>query len=111
MPAFNEIRHYELDAGVCVAHLNRSGSRITVAAGALWLTREGEAADYWLRAGDSLVIAPKQRIWLSAEADTARFHIKRELQAMLSVAAKIRQTGGRVPDRADTVLGMITSSR
>lgn len=91
MPAFNEIRHYELDPGVCVAHRNRSGSRIAVAAGTLWLTLEGEAVDHWLRPGDNLEVAPGQRIWLSTEADTVRFRITRALQPILSVAARIRR--------------------
>jgi len=111
MPAFNEIRHYELDPGVCVAHRNRSSSRITVAAGTIWLTLDGEAADYWLRAGDSLTIAPKQRIWLSAETHTARFRIDRELRPIPPAAAKIRHTGEPRHALANSLAGMITSSR
>jgi hypothetical protein len=104
MPSLNEIRHYELDPGVCVAHRNRSSSRIILAAGTLWLTLEGTAADYWLRPGDSLAIAPGQRIWLSAETHTARFRITRELRPTLSSTGKIRQTGRLAGDHT----GMIT---
>jgi quercetin dioxygenase-like cupin family protein len=111
MPAFNEIRHFELDPGVCVAHRNQHASRITVASGTLWVTLEGDAVDYWLRAGDSLMIAPQQRLWLSAETDAARFGIARALRPVLSVAAKVRQTGGLLPHLTGTVAGLLSHPR
>jgi hypothetical protein len=111
MPAFNEIRHYELDSGVCVAHRNPTASRITVASGTLWLTLEGDAADYWLQTGDSLTIAPRQRLWLSAETDAARFGITRALRPALSVAAKVRQTGGLLLHASGAAAGKLNLAR
>ncbi len=91
MPVLNEIRHYELEPGVCVAQFHPAGGRIAVVAGTLWLTLEGEAADYWLQAGDSLVLAPRQRAWLSAERGNARFQVDRPVRTRPAAGA-MRQT-------------------
>lgn len=110
MPALNEIRHYELEPGVCVAQRHPARSRITVIAGTLWLTIAGETADYWLQAGDSLDLAPRQCAWLSAERGNARFQVDRAVR-IRPAAGEMRQTGTRLPSLAAQAGRLVLNSR
>lgn len=46
---------------------------LRLADGELWVTVEGEQADHWLRPGDTLTVAPRARIWVSAGPHGATF--------------------------------------
>ncbi|VWD08326.1 hypothetical protein BLA50215_03063 [Burkholderia lata] len=46
---------------------------LEVADGEAWVTIEGRPDDHWLGAGDSLMLTPGMRIWVSAGAQGATF--------------------------------------
>ena len=81
-------------------------TRLTVRCGVVWLTRSGDAADYWLEPGQTLRLLRGERLWIGAEAGAAAcvaFALpvslrERALPAVWRLAAK---TGvGRVAARA-----------
>ena len=63
-----QIQHYELDAQQCELFETTVKTIVSIEAGVLWLTIEGEATDHWLVAGESIEIGASRRLWLSAEA-------------------------------------------
>jgi hypothetical protein len=64
-----QIQQYELGARQCELFETDEKTLITVEHGVLWLTIEGEHADHWMRAGESIEIEAAQRLWISADAD------------------------------------------
>lgn len=62
--------HWPLAAGRSISLLPPSSGRLTVAAGCLWATLDGSlaqpAGDLFLAAGDSLLLAPGQRVVLES---------------------------------------------
>lgn len=69
-----ELRTFELDEpGQPVSWRARHGQTVTALEGRLWLTIEGHPGDFWLRPGDVVALTEGDRVWLSGEADTARF--------------------------------------
>ena len=46
---------------------------LEVADGEVWVTIEGRPDDHWLGAGDSLMLAPGMRVWVSAGSPRATF--------------------------------------
>lgn len=69
------IQHYELDAQQCELFETTANTIVSIEAGVLWLTIEGEAADHWLAAGESIEIDAARRVWLSAEAKPVNLRI------------------------------------
>ncbi|MGI4856044.1 MAG: DUF2917 domain-containing protein [Janthinobacterium lividum] len=63
-----QIQHYQFDAPHCALFETHSRTTFVVGRGRLWITIEGDGADYWLAAGETLDVAARQRVWLSAEA-------------------------------------------
>ncbi|MBU6493202.1 MAG: DUF2917 domain-containing protein [Burkholderiales bacterium] len=52
-----------------VLALNLSSAHtLTAGQTRLWVTRAGDATDYWLEPGESLQLAPRRQHWVSAEA-------------------------------------------
>ena len=51
---------------------------LTVCRGTVWLTIEGDTADWWLRAGDTLELAPRSKVWISASESGSRFVLASE---------------------------------
>jgi hypothetical protein len=59
---------YGIEArGVAELRIDAHGV-LQVESGQVWLTRSGDAADYWLDAGASLAVRAGESLWLSAEA-------------------------------------------
>jgi hypothetical protein len=59
---------YGIEArGVAELHIDAHGV-LQVECGQVWLTRSGDAADYWLDAGASLAVRAGESLWLSAES-------------------------------------------
>lgn len=48
---------------------------LRVCRGMLWITIAGEAADLWLRAGESIEVQAGATIWVSAEQGGGRFDL------------------------------------
>ena len=46
---------------------------LTVCRGTVWLTIEGESDDWWLREGETLELAPRSKVWISASGSISRF--------------------------------------
>ncbi|VWD63986.1 hypothetical protein BLA39750_07817 [Burkholderia lata] len=46
---------------------------LEVADGEVWVTIEGWHDDHWLGVGDSLMLTPGMRVWVSAESRSATF--------------------------------------
>lgn len=92
-----EIRIFELEYEE-PAHALRLARplHLQVSKGELWLTVDGDPADYWLRAGDALTLAGGASVRISAGRPGARF-------AMASGAASaraltVRGVAGRLAD-------------
>lgn len=52
-----------------VLALNLSSAHtLTAGPTRLWITRAGDATDYWLAPGESLRLEPRRQHWISAEA-------------------------------------------
>lgn len=43
--------------------------RVAARAGRIWVTREGDPADYWLEQGLTLQVSPGDRLWVGVEGD------------------------------------------
>lgn len=43
--------------------------RVTARAGCIWITREGDPADYWLEHGLTLQVSPGDRLWVGVDGD------------------------------------------
>jgi len=43
--------------------------RVAASAGRIWVTREGDPADYWLDQGLTLQVAPGDRLWVGVDGD------------------------------------------
>ena len=71
-----EIRTFELEHGepAVVWEIPRP-LVLTVTAGELWLTIEGDADDYWIAAGEPFSLPAQARAWISAGRDGARFAV------------------------------------
>jgi quercetin dioxygenase-like cupin family protein len=72
----NSSIRYDLQSrGTTELHALRARG-LAVESGQVWATRLGDAADYWLRPGESLMLEPGQTLWLSAEhGESARIVI------------------------------------
>jgi len=66
-----QIQHYQFDAHHCALFETCSRTTFVVGRGRLWITVEGEDADHWLTAGETLDVAARQRAWLGAESADA----------------------------------------
>ena len=42
---------------------------LAVEKGCIWVTRSGDAHDYWLRAGETLALTRGERLWVSVEGE------------------------------------------
>jgi hypothetical protein len=72
--AMHELRLYVMDGDEPAGRwriVDRTA--LHVAEGELWVTIEGRADDHWLRAGDSLTLLPRMRVWVGAGAFGATF--------------------------------------
>jgi quercetin dioxygenase-like cupin family protein len=69
-----EIRTYELDRRDAPTgwFIDRPQT-LKVTHGQLWVTVEGEAGDFWLKAGDSIELQPYATFWVSATQDGGGF--------------------------------------
>lgn len=66
-----EIRIFELEQGEPVETWRLAQPmQLHVSEGELWLTIDGDAGDYWLRAGDSIDLAGGVRVHVSAGTGT-----------------------------------------
>ncbi|HEV3430549.1 MAG TPA: DUF2917 domain-containing protein [Paraburkholderia sp.] len=69
-----EIRIFELEHGEPAETWRLAQAmQLHVSEGELWLTIDGDASDYWLRAGESMALLSGARVCLSAGRDGARF--------------------------------------
>jgi hypothetical protein len=72
--AMREIRIFELEHGEPAETWRLAQAmQLHVSEGELWLTRDGDSDDYWLRAGESIRLAAGARVCLSAGREGARF--------------------------------------
>jgi hypothetical protein len=62
----SSIRYDLLSRGATELHAVRARG-LAVESGQVWATRLGDAADYWLLPGESLMLEAGQTVWLSAE--------------------------------------------
>ncbi|MCY0388594.1 DUF2917 domain-containing protein [Robbsia sp. Bb-Pol-6] len=75
-----QIQHYQLDARQCALFETRSRTTFVLGQGHLWVTIEGESADHWLAAGDSLDVAAGRGVWLGADSADTCLDILQERQ-------------------------------
>ena len=69
-----ELRLYEMDGNEPAGRWRIVDRTVLqVADGGLWATVEGRPDDHWLRAGESLLLEPGMRVWISAAAGGAVF--------------------------------------
>lgn len=96
-----QIQHYQFDARHCALFETRSRTTLVVARGRLWVTIEGERADHWLAAGDTLDVAARQRVWLGAQDTPARLRVlqDRTPRAMPAFAARLLAAVARFAGR------------
>lgn len=60
---------YEIAPGAPVRWVPRVGGQIRVRTGRIWLTREGDARDYWLEAGTAMPVVAGDVFWASVEGE------------------------------------------
>ncbi|MCY0389092.1 DUF2917 domain-containing protein [Robbsia sp. Bb-Pol-6] len=60
---------YEIPPGAPVRWTPRVAGHVRVRVGRIWLTREGDAGDYWLAAGAGMPVAAGDVLWASVEGD------------------------------------------
>lgn len=83
-----ELRLYEMDGNEpagCWRIVDRTA--LQVADGGLWVTVEGRPDDHWLRAGESLALEPRMRVWIGAAAGGAVFAFGPQAAPAVQVAA------------------------
>jgi len=69
-----EVRIFELEHGEPAAAWRVARpSTFKVIAGEIWLTVEGDSADYWLATGQSIELPHRAVTWISAGRAGARF--------------------------------------
>jgi len=62
---------YEIDSHTASQLRPGHAHQLSIARGTIWITRTGDPADYWLRPGATLPLAPGQTLWLSVEPGTS----------------------------------------
>lgn len=60
---------YEIAPGAPVRWIPRVNGQVRVRTGRIWLTREGDARDYWLEAGTAMPVMAGDVLWASVEGD------------------------------------------
>jgi len=72
-----QIQQYLLDASQAESfRINahpREHTLLSVERGVMWVTVDGDAADHWLRAGDTFEVRGSRRLFLSAEGGPVHF--------------------------------------
>lgn len=72
-----QIQQYLLDAGQAESFRTSGHPRerllLSVERGVMWVTVDGDAADHWLRAGDTFEVKGARRLFLSAEGGPVHF--------------------------------------
>lgn len=61
---------YEIAPGAPVRWIPRVDGQLRAREGRIWLTREGDARDYWLEAGAAVPVAAGDVLWASVEGET-----------------------------------------
>ena len=60
-----------MPAGTLLSGVAEKTERLQVVRGCVWITIEGDHADYWLSSGDCLVIPPQRLVVVEAESGGA----------------------------------------
>ncbi|MBB3211704.1 hypothetical protein FHW67_000952 [Herbaspirillum sp. Sphag1AN] len=61
---------YQLSAGNVVSFRLASARLLVVRRGMVWITQEGRSEDFWLRAGDGIIVSSTQLLVIEAEHDS-----------------------------------------
>jgi hypothetical protein len=65
-----EGQQYQLSAGSVVSFRLASARLLVVRHGLVWITQEGRSEDFWLRAGDGIIVSSTQLLVIEAEHDS-----------------------------------------
>ena len=60
---------YQLSAGSVVGFRLASARLLVVKKGLVWVTQEGRSEDFWLHAGDGIIVTSPQLLVIEAEQD------------------------------------------
>lgn len=61
---------YQLSVGNVVSFRLASARLLVVRRGMVWITQEGRSEDFWLRAGDGIIVTSTQLLVIEAEHDS-----------------------------------------
>lgn len=62
---------FEIKPGETVPMKVTRSTRLAVTGGPVWVTRSNDTEDYWLEPGHTLRLRSGERLWLSAESNSA----------------------------------------
>ena len=65
-----ERQQYQQSAGSVVSFRLASARLLVVRRGLVWITQEGRSEDFWLRAGDGIIVSSTQLLVIEAEHDS-----------------------------------------
>jgi hypothetical protein len=65
-PQHNAQPPLKLAAGTVLSTTSRGSRWLSVRTGYVWLTQEGRSEDYWLHAGDAILLQPGQLVVIEA---------------------------------------------
>jgi hypothetical protein len=77
-------------------------TRLTVRCGTVWLTRSGDAADYWLKPDHTLRLRQGERLWIGAEGGESA-------QVAFVLPASVRERATAALTRLAARLGVRTN--
>jgi quercetin dioxygenase-like cupin family protein len=93
-----EVRIFELEHGEpATAWRVARPSTFKVLSGEIWLTVEGEHADHWLAAGESVELPRRALAWISASQGGARFSLASGSEHVASKPRPSLPVWGRLP--------------
>ena len=93
-------RCFEIQAGHAVSGTAAQARTLRVASGRVWVTVEGERDDFWLRAGDSVSVAPGRLVVIEADQGASRIDFLPLPCATFGLGARLRNLTGRLVDGA-----------
>ncbi len=64
-----------LSAGELVSVSTDIALKLSIDCGRVWITQEGDETDYWLLAGDTLVLQPLRHIVIEADGQFSRMDV------------------------------------
>lgn len=67
---------YTIDAGQAVSYKLRRAQSIQIVSGRVWLTVEGQLADYWLNPGEQFTLPAGRRIVIEADGQASQIKLQ-----------------------------------